>query len=313
MRARYFAAFEDAVAEDFLKSLSRACAGHTEDRQVRFLLSDAERGTQGKSTIFDLLHRALGPGYARAISGNNLQYSARSGADSCKQLLWCKDLMFTRVASSSELRGTGNLDGETIKLVSGGPGDAISLREHSCEPRPVHIQASLFLLCNTRRTIEGDVQSRAVIFPVTSTFVINPDAALKQKKLVSEQEILADMDTRATQRAIVSLIFDAYSETRPQLGCAVLNASTDFIRGTGIAAALRECFSRNGFGEDSHTPAFDGDTLTFQEIKTHFSARFKRLMVSVTDTAMGRTLGELGWEKNAASRYQNIAIRRPPV
>ena len=59
-----------------------------------------------------------------------------------------KDLQHPRFGWASELRGGGALDGETVKMVSGGDADGICIREHHKEQRTIYTQATLFLALN---------------------------------------------------------------------------------------------------------------------------------------------------------------------
>ena len=92
----------------------------------------------------------------------------------------------------------------------------------------MYIQASIFLLCNTPRAIDGDAQARVVVFPATYTFGSAPDAAEKVKEKTPEHVILSDINNLATQRAFLSLVFGAYSEEKPKLCSSVLNAIRRF-------------------------------------------------------------------------------------
>ncbi len=112
----------DNIFSAFTLVVGRAMAGHTEDRQFNVVCSQAGRGTQGKSTMFQGLGRSFGP-YVKTYTANSLQYNVRTVTDPAKEMLWMKDLQHPRLGWASELRGGRPLDGETVKMVSGGDAD----------------------------------------------------------------------------------------------------------------------------------------------------------------------------------------------
>ncbi len=204
----------DEVAAAFRYAAARALGGHTEDRQLYLLVSASGRGTQGKSSALHALGRSFGP-YVNTFTANSLQYNARSAADPAKEMLWMKNMQHTRLAWSSELRGGGMLDGETIKMISGGDADGIVIREHQKEQRSIFCQSTNVLCMNEMPRTYGDVQDRVVAFPVRNIFVWKPtkDHHVKRQPNDAVGSAVASEDV---QNAIVAQILRAYQQGRTQ-------------------------------------------------------------------------------------------------
>jgi hypothetical protein len=153
----------------YLHCLSRAIAGHVEDK--RWFLMEGLRNC-GKGVLTDLLKNCFGS-YVLTTSSNNF-ISKKSTGDSAKELSWMLDYEFSRVAVTQEINivddGT-KLDGNQVKkFVSGG--DYMSARKNFQDEKQFRVQSTLIICCNDLPTvINTDCLDFCLNFQMKSKFI----------------------------------------------------------------------------------------------------------------------------------------------
>ena len=133
--------------EYFLYNLSRATAGHIEDK--RWILLKGQRNS-GKGVIGDLLKNCFGK-YIKTTNSGNFILKKFNNSDEAKSNSWILDYEFSRIAITNEIKIDNDnnikVDGNTIKKFCSG-GDYMEARKNFQDEIEFRIQATLMICCN---------------------------------------------------------------------------------------------------------------------------------------------------------------------
>jgi len=133
--------------EYFLYKLSRAVAGHIEDKN--WILMKGQRNS-GKGVIGDLLKNCFGK-YIKATNSGNFTLKNYSNNDEAKSNSWILDYEFCRIAITNEIKidndNKNKVDGNTIKKFCSG-GDYMEARKNFKDEIEFRIQSTLLICCN---------------------------------------------------------------------------------------------------------------------------------------------------------------------
>jgi len=163
----------DSSVRDFtLKSLSSCLDGHTRDENFYIWSGKNNTGGNGKSTIMDLLLKALGE-YA-SISPVSLITGKRESANSANSAL--ANIRHKRCIIMQEPGSNDQIQADVMKSLTGG--DRISTRELNSSQIEFKPNAKFFMACNKIPSIsdlDGGVIRRLKITEFVSRFVEEPD------------------------------------------------------------------------------------------------------------------------------------------
>jgi hypothetical protein len=117
--------------ERALHFLSRALAGHTEDKDWAIFLGNRDCG---KGVLNDFIKNAIG-NYTITISADHFIAERFNQGGDCKKMSWSIDLQFVRFAATQEIKYDSSnknlkMDGVMIKAIHGG-GDPIEARKNT--------------------------------------------------------------------------------------------------------------------------------------------------------------------------------------
>ena len=128
-----------------MNSLSRALAGHLEDK--RWFVCLGMRNC-GKGILCKLLDYAFG-GFVQTTNGENLlTKTGNSDADAAKAQSWIKDLEWKRIVVMQEMRAANKtIDGDLIKKICSN-GDWIEVRQNHVNESRIQCQVTAFVMVN---------------------------------------------------------------------------------------------------------------------------------------------------------------------
>jgi hypothetical protein len=131
----------------FLYKLSRAVAGHIEDKN--WILMKGQRNS-GKGVIGDLLKNCFGK-YIKTTNSGNFTLKNYSNNDEAKSNSWILDYEFCRIAITNEIKidndNKNKVDGNIIKKFCSG-GDYMEARKNYQDEIEFRIQSTLLICCN---------------------------------------------------------------------------------------------------------------------------------------------------------------------
>lgn len=183
---------EPETREFTLKALATCLDGHNRDENFYIWSGKANTGGNGKSTLCDLLLKALGE-YA-CISPVSLITGKRESANSANSAL--ASIRNKRAVIMQEPAATDIIQSDIIKSFTGN--DKISTRENYGNQIEFKPCAKFFMACNKLPNIsemDGGVTRRLKLTEFTSRFVENPDPE-NLKKGIHEFKIDKELKTK---------------------------------------------------------------------------------------------------------------------
>jgi hypothetical protein len=130
--------------KSFLNHLSRALAGHIEDK--RWFVCMGMRNC-GKGILCKLLMLAFGD-FVQGTNAENLLVKFGGGQDAAKALSWLRDLEFKRITFTNEMPvGKRTMDGDMIKKICSN-GDWIEMRQNYQNESRIRSQTGFFSMVN---------------------------------------------------------------------------------------------------------------------------------------------------------------------
>ena len=129
--------------KSFLNSLSRALAGHIEDKTWFVMMG---MRNCGKGIFVKLLQNAFG-NFIHTTNASNLLSKKYENTDAAKAQSWIKPLEWTRIAVMQEMKIRGTMCGDTIKKVCSN-GDSIEVRTNHKDEVQIQCQCTLFIFVN---------------------------------------------------------------------------------------------------------------------------------------------------------------------
>ncbi len=207
--------YNKELIEYFLRCISRAIAGHTEDKSWYLMLGNRNCGKGVLVMAFEYAFEK----YIGTTNSNNFLYKSNNNGDEAKALSWSIPLEFKRIIFTNEMKidsgGETKIDGNMIKKLSSG-GDKIQARLNHCDEIEFRPQASLIMMLNDVPKIEpADAMETCIEFNLPSQFVDIPkkDSIAKEykkddniKKLLSEDDFID---------AFTDIIFNSYKHKKP--------------------------------------------------------------------------------------------------
>jgi hypothetical protein len=128
----------------FLNHLSRALAGHIEDK--RWFVCMGMRNC-GKGILCKLLMSAFGD-FVQGTNAENLLVKFGGGQDAAKALSWMKDLEFKRITFTNEMKtGKNTMDGDMIKKICSN-GDWHEMRQNFKDESRIRSQTTMLIFVN---------------------------------------------------------------------------------------------------------------------------------------------------------------------
>ena len=145
----------------------------------------------GKTKITQMLNTAFEK-YITEINADNFLFEKSNGNDKAKKLSWMKDLEFSRLSFSSEIKidQTNNqkIDGVILKSIASG-GDKIQIRQNYTNERLIRVQSTVFLNCNDIGTVTPtDTYETMTPFSLPNKFV-------KEEELDSRYPFMLQCDS----------------------------------------------------------------------------------------------------------------------
>jgi putative DNA primase/helicase len=188
-----------------LKSLASCLDGHIRDENFYIYSGKNNTGGNGKSTITDLLLKALGE-YA-CVSPVTLITSKRESANSANSAL--ANIINKRAVIMQEPESNEMIQAGVMKALTGG--DRISTRELHSSQIEFKPQAKFFMCCNKIPTIDidGGVLRRIKITEFVSRFVEDPKS---NEMGIFEFKIDKDLKTKLDnyKSVFMSILLDFY-------------------------------------------------------------------------------------------------------
>jgi P4 family phage/plasmid primase-like protien len=195
---------EKSVRDFTLKALSACLDGHTRDENFYIWSGKNNTGGNGKSTIMDLLLKALGD-YG-CISPVSLITGKRESANSANSAL--ANIQHKRCVIMQEPGSNDQIQADVMKALTGG--DRISTRELNSSQIEFKPSAKFFMACNKIPTIsdlDGGVIRRLKITEFVSRFVDEPN-------LDNRYEFKIDKDLKSKldsyKSAFICILIDYY-------------------------------------------------------------------------------------------------------
>ena len=196
--------FGDKVGPYYSTTLARGLAG---DAMKRMLVGIGSADT-GKSMLTSAIKSCCG-GYFEGWNGANLLVRP-SSQDEAQLNRWILLLQTKRLIFSNELKGTGTIDGTTIKKLSNGGLDPITARLHQGneESFTVGFLPVLFAQDISRiQPLDDAIMTRLRAIPYDKVYVDEPSNEMELKK---DPTLEAEIRTPRFQQAFLRLLFEDY-------------------------------------------------------------------------------------------------------
>jgi hypothetical protein len=184
----------------FFWFLSRAIAGHTEDKRWATYLGNRNCG---KGVEYDLLKAACGP-YVSTFEIGNILYCRKTAGmenfDCTKKNSWLLDLEFVRLAISQEIPDAKSgliINGKLLKKISGGGDEIIARRNYDRFDTHFLCDATLYPQGNTSIYCDSpDCEETLVEFSSTVEYIKQYDYDKKPDKERGTRYRVADPDIK---------------------------------------------------------------------------------------------------------------------
>ncbi len=227
------------MIEYFLKCISRAIAGHTEDKSWFLMLGNRNCGKGVMVMAFEYAFEK----YIGTTNSNNFLYKNNNNGDEAKALSWSIPLEFKRIIFTNEMKidsaGETKIDGNMIKKLSSG-GDKIQARLNHCDEIEFRPQASLFMMLNDCPKIEpADALETCVEFNLPSQFVDNPKENSIAKEYKKDDNIKKLLTENDFIDAFTDIIFNSYVKQKPDMIEEIAKLKKENETGSELKIILR--------------------------------------------------------------------------
>ena len=210
-----------------LHFLSRAIAGHTEDKRWATYLGSRNCG---KGVEYNLLKNGFGD-YVKTFELGNILYSRKTAGleniDCSKKLYWLMDLEFTRLAVSQEVpeHTTQQVaNGKMLKKISGGGDTIVARRNYDRHDTYFTIDTTFYIKGNEDLIVDtNDCNETRLEFNSVISFVaqeqidyykeIGTDEAELKKYKVADDSLKVKVETEDWANAIVYILYQNYKDT----------------------------------------------------------------------------------------------------
>lgn len=207
-----------------LQFLSRAIAGHSEDKRWATYLGSRN---SGKGIEYELLKYGF-ENYVATFELGNLLYcrktAGQENVDCSKKLYWLMDLEFTRLAVSQEIPDPKSqliANGKMLKKISGGEDTIVARRNYDRHDTHFKTDASFYIKGNYDLLVDGvDCNETRVEFNSVVSFVEQAQIDIYKKNGMEEDELkrykIADPQlkqkckTNDWANAIVYMLYENY-------------------------------------------------------------------------------------------------------
>jgi hypothetical protein len=210
--------YGESVFPEFKKVLSRAMAGHSDDRRWVTLYGNR---SSGKGFLCDLLEKSFGE-YVKTAS-NGCLIMKKGMDDSTREFGWIIPFRRARLVKVNEIKTNAILDGMFLKAVCGS-GDTVNGRLLYNECMNFKFDFTFMLCCNDipkTDPIDANETRIAVEMPLvyTTAEVIEKESEIRRKNLRLikpglKQEISND---KKCINAFIKMILQSYTIERPSL------------------------------------------------------------------------------------------------
>lgn len=166
----------------------------------------------GKSFLGRVMQKACGSGYVGSFNGNNLLVKKFENADEAQALRWVKLLKNCRIIISQELGSFANINGETLKKLTGN--DNIIARGHGQNEASFKFNSLIMSYTNDAPIItpfDNAVQNRVRLLPYQFAFKESPKGMF-QRKLNTNLD--AEAETDAFANAFITLLIQSFQKER---------------------------------------------------------------------------------------------------
>jgi len=249
-----------------LKSLASCLDGHIRDENFYIYSGKMNTGGNGKSTIMDLLLKALGE-YA-CVSPVTLVTAKRESSNSANSAL--ANIRNKRAVIMQEPESNEMIQAGIMKALTGG--DRISTRELHSSQMEFKPHAKFFMCCNKIPSIsdlDGGVVRRLKITEFVSRFVDNPDES-RSEQGIYEFKIDKDLKSKLDSYKCVfmCILLDYYKQYKEE-GLvppdAVLQVTKKYENDNNVIKQ---------FLDENITTGSKHDYITKEQLKEMFKADF---------------------------------------
>jgi hypothetical protein len=239
--------FEPIFNEDTNEALillSRAIAGHVEDKLWSILLGSRDAG---KGIVCDSISTAFDK-YVAVFNADSLMFDKNSG-DAAKKLSWAYHFDKKRIAFSNEMKvdNTIKLDGTLIKKLCSG-GDKLQTRLNRLDEKDCRPQTTVIFCCNDIPKIDpNDVYEKLIPFSLKSKFVeeeITPELLKENPFYKKSDESLREKvnNDEWIINGVTNLIINSYNNKKVKLNENMKDQLDAFASSDNTFDKLNESF-----------------------------------------------------------------------
>lgn len=217
----------DAVINTYLAHISRAVAGHFEDKH--WVVGMGERNS-GKGVLVTL-NECVFQNYCITLNSDSFLLERNGDGDQAKKLSWLMDCEFKRLMFTNEITVDNDLkkvNGNMIKGKLASGGDTLKARRNYCNETEFKIQGRLFMLCNDLPPItppDAAETMNVITFPYQFVEKPCPDLHFQKKKDDSVKDYVRSIEAR---NAYIHLVLRAYSARSVKACEAVVKETAKF-------------------------------------------------------------------------------------
>jgi hypothetical protein len=216
-----------------LQFLSRAAAGHCEDKNWAFYLGNRNCG---KGVMFEILNSSLGD-YMSSFELGHLMYSRKTegmdAIDATKRLYWLLDYEFKRIALSQEVpeaKVKKIVNGTLFKKIQGGGDEMQARRNYDRYDTFFKLDTTFMMMGNHQIQFDSaDVWERGLEF--SSVYQFESQAAIdaahedtKMRLRLADDSIKANCSSVEWGNACLYLLMNYYKKTKVSI---IRSADTD--------------------------------------------------------------------------------------
>jgi hypothetical protein len=275
--------------EFYAHIISRALAGHVEDKQVMMIVGNPNCG---KSTTSNMMKVSFDE-YVGSFNMNSLKFN-KNTADEAKKMSWIMPLAGCRILCGSEVRMDGySLDGNLIKSLSGN--DPLIVRCNFKDESVFIMTATIFGFMNDIPPIspaDEALKNRFVAVPHTKSFVNKPQSECNEYEMSADPTLDEKIKTPEYRDAYTHIILKAYRKgirlPKPSSVVDEINELLPIEAGMDLKKKLAEEFEFV-----PSTPEGEDNFVEFDRVFRYL----KEKGCKSSPTLVGRELRKLGLKK----------------
>lgn len=285
----------------FLMCLSRAMAGHIEDK--RWYVFQGARNC-GKGVLCNLIEKTFGSFVGLIKADNFLCSRITSGGDEAKKMSWLIPLEFTRLAIANEIKQDDDnesrlnkvkINGVLIKGFASG-GDTQQARQNYKDEINFKLQSTMMILCNNLPEVEPkDTLETLENFICKSKFISADDMKdiekLKDKNVLffkaKDENIKNIIKDDLICNAFASIVFDNYKSIRPSMP-SIMQDDNIIVKGDAIKSMeiiVTKMFQKTNDKDDIIST---DDIITYIEKYSSIIIDAKKLKLTLATLELGK-------------------------